>query len=153
MTFTEAQLEQACIELLGQEDIPHVLGGDIVRSEEDVLIKEDLKVFLLNQYKAYKLTESEADQIIRQLEVFSSSDLYESNKAIMKLISDGFALKREDRSQKDIWIYLIDYSDTESTILWGICVATFSKLDMYIIPLPGVSSLPAKYIASKTRSA
>ena len=111
MKFTEAQLEDAFIELLGQEDIPHVLGVDIARSEEEVLIKEDLKTFLLNQYKADKLTASEADQIIRQLEVFSSSDLYESNKAIMKLISDGFALKRDDRSQKDIWIYLIDYSD------------------------------------------
>ena len=43
MKFTEAQLEQAFIELLGKEDIPHVLGGDIVRSEEEVLIKEDLK--------------------------------------------------------------------------------------------------------------
>ena len=111
MKFTEAQLEQAFIELLGQEDIPHVLGGDIVRSEEEVLIKEDLKAFLLKQYKEDNLTESEAVQIIRQLEVFYYSDLYESNKAIMKLISDGFALKREDRSQKDIWIYLIDYSE------------------------------------------
>ena len=114
MKFTEAQLEQAFIELLGQENIPHVLGEDIVRSEEEVLIKEDLKTFLLNHYKADNLTESEADQIIRQLEVFSSSDLYESNKAIMKLISDGFALKREDRSQKDIWVYLIDYSEKNS---------------------------------------
>ena len=114
MKFTEAQLEQAFIELLGQEGIPHVLGGDIARSEEEVLIKKDLKAFLLNQYKADNLTESEADQIIRQLEVFSSSDLYESNKAIMKLISDGFALKREDRSQKDIWIYLIDYNESNN---------------------------------------
>ena len=61
MKFTEAQLEQAFIELLGQEDIPHVLGGDIARSEEEVLIKEDLKAFLLRQYKADNLTESEAD--------------------------------------------------------------------------------------------
>lgn len=111
MKFTEAQLEQAIIALLGQENIPHVLGGAIARSEEEVLIKKDLKAFLLNQYKADKLTESEAEQIIRQLDVFSPSDLYESNKAILKLISDGFALKREDRSQKDIWIYLIDYSE------------------------------------------
>ena len=66
MKFTEAQLEQAFIELLRQEDIPHVLGGDIARAEDEVLIKEDLKAFLLNQYKAHKLTESEADQIIRQ---------------------------------------------------------------------------------------
>ena len=114
MKFSEAQLEQAFIELLGKENIPHVLGGDIVRAEGEVLIKEDLKVFLLNQYKANNLTDSEADQIIRQLEVFSSSDLYESNKAIMKLISDGFALKREDRSQKDIWIYLIDYNESNN---------------------------------------
>jgi len=114
MKFSEAQLEQAFIELLGQEEIPHVLGGDIVRSEEEVLLKEDLKGFLLNQYKSDNLTESEADQIIRQLEVFSSSDLYESNKAIMKMISDGFALKREDRSQKDIWVYLIDYNESKN---------------------------------------
>lgn len=111
MKFTEAQLEQAFIELLGQEDIPHVLGGDIVRSEDEVLIKSDLKLFLLDQYKADNLTEPEADQIIRQIEVYSSLDLYESNKAIMKLVSDGFAFKREDRSQKDIWVYLIDYSE------------------------------------------
>lgn len=114
MKFTEAQLEHAFIQLLGQEGIPHVLGENVVRSEDDVLIKVDLKSFLLNQYKAHKLTETEADQIIHQLEFYSSSDLYESNKAIMKLISDGFAFKREDRSQKDIWVYLIDYSENNS---------------------------------------
>ena len=113
MKFTEAQLEQAFVELLGDENIPHVLGGDISRSEDEVLIKQDLKGFLIEHYRNEKLTESEADQIIRRLEVFSSSDLYESNKAIMKLVSDGFPLKREDRSKKDIWIYLIDYSEAD----------------------------------------
>ena len=29
----------------------------------------------------------------------------------MKLVSDGFLLKREDRSQKDLYIQLIDYSE------------------------------------------
>tara|TARA_R110000765_G_scaffold2912_1_gene9066 strand:+ start:23359 stop:26505 length:3147 start_codon:yes stop_codon:yes gene_type:complete len=111
MKFTEAQLEQAFINLLGQEQIPHVLGGSLVRSDEEVLIKKDVKAFLLNQYRSDNLTGNEAEQIIRQLEIYSSSDLYESNKAIMKLVSDGFALKREDRSQKDIWVYLIDYSE------------------------------------------
>ncbi|MDC0239333.1 type I restriction endonuclease subunit R [Candidatus Thioglobus sp.] len=114
MKFTEKQLEQAFIELLGQEDIPHVLGGDIVRSEKEVLIKEDLKTFLLKQYEADNLTESEVEKIIRQLETYSSSDLYESNKSIMKLLSNGFALKREDHFQKDIWIYLIDYSESDN---------------------------------------
>ena len=114
MKFTEAQLEQAFIERLEQENISHVLGTTITRSDNQVLIKEDLKEFLLNQYKSDHLTESEADQIISRLEKYPSSDLYESNKKIMKLVSDGFPLKREDRSQKDIWIYLIDYSKKDN---------------------------------------
>lgn len=36
MKFTESQLEQAFIERLGQEDIPHDLIGDILRSKEEV---------------------------------------------------------------------------------------------------------------------
>ena len=73
-----------------------------------------MRFYRFTKYKADNLTESEAEQIIRQLEVFSSSDLYESNKVIMKMISDGFALKREDRSQKDIWIYLIDFNESNN---------------------------------------
>lgn len=114
MKFTEAQLEQAFTDLLGQQDIPHVLGNTIVRDAEEVLIEADLKSFLLNQYKEEKLTVSEAEQIIRELRLLPASDLYESNKTFMKKLSDGFAFKREDRSQKDIWIYLIDYNKTNN---------------------------------------
>ncbi|MGM5470339.1 type I restriction endonuclease subunit R [Flavobacteriaceae bacterium LMO-SS05] len=110
MKFTEAQLEQAFIELLGEQGIPHVFGNDLIREPDEVLIKEDLKGYLLNQYKKEQLTQSEAEQIIRDLKVLPSSDLYESNKTVMKKLSDGFSFKREDSSQKDIWIYLIDYS-------------------------------------------
>ena len=40
----------------------------------------------------------------------SDSDIYESNKSFIRMLSDGFILKREDRSQKDIYIQLIDYT-------------------------------------------
>ena len=110
MKFTEAKLEDAFIELLANEGFPHYLGNTISRKEDEVLIEVDLKNFLLNQYQKENLTETEAESIILKLKTFSSSDLYESNKKIMQLLSDGFSLKREDRSQKDVWIYLIDYS-------------------------------------------
>ena len=110
MKFTEAQLEQVFIDLLVEQEIPHVLGNTIPRETEEVLIKEDLKTFLLQQYSNEKLTETEAHQIIRELQVLPASDLYESNKAFMTKLSNGFKFKREDRSQKDIWIYLIDFS-------------------------------------------
>lgn len=116
MKFTEAQLEQAFIELLKQEEIPHVIGSSIQREPADVLIKEDLKAYLLTQYAEDEITEQEVQLIIRRLESYPSSDIYESNKAIMKLISDGFAFKREDRSKKDIWVYFLDYTNTENNI-------------------------------------
>ncbi len=114
MKFTEHQLEKAFIELLKTEEIPHIKGGSISRDMQEVIFEDDLKTFLLNQYKAENLTPTEADQIIHKLKIFSSSDLYESNKSIMKLVADGFSFKREDRSQKDIWIYLIDYAETNN---------------------------------------
>lgn len=43
MKFTEAQLEKAFAELLGQEGFPHHLGISIVRKPDEVLIEEDLK--------------------------------------------------------------------------------------------------------------
>ena len=44
--FTEAQLESAIIELLGTMGYPHVIGSEIQRGPEHVLIKEDLIAFL-----------------------------------------------------------------------------------------------------------
>lgn len=116
MKFTEAQLEEAIINLIGQEGIPHVLGESISRSSEEVLIKEDLEQYLINQYNKERITEAEIQGIIRDLEKFPVSDLYESNKAIMKWLSDGFLLKRENRSQKDIWVHLIDFSDKDKNV-------------------------------------
>ncbi len=116
MKFTEAQLEQAFIDLLGEEGYPHVLGAQIVRSADEVLIQEDLKTFLLQQYAKENITESEVTGIIRELLKLPASDLYESNKAFMKWVTDGFLLKREDHTQKDLYIQLIDYSAEDQNI-------------------------------------
>jgi len=111
MKFTEAKLEQAFIELLENEDYPHFVGSSLARQGEDeVLIEEDLKSYLLTRYQNAQLTETEAQSIILQLKSLSSGDLYETNKKIMRWLSDGFILKREDRTQKDIHISLIDYA-------------------------------------------
>ncbi|WP_245910907.1 hypothetical protein [Nonlabens arenilitoris] len=41
--FTEAQLEDTFTELLVQEGYPHYYGDSLNRSQEDVLIEDDLK--------------------------------------------------------------------------------------------------------------
>jgi len=110
MKFTESQLEAAITELLGEMGYPHLLGDNIDRQPDEVLIKNDLRAFLSRQYAADGITSGEIESVIRQLAAYASADLYESNKAIMKLVSDGFLLKREDREQKDLYVQLIDYS-------------------------------------------
>lgn len=108
--FTEVKLEEAILHLLAEQGYPHVLGKSIQRDPSEVLIKEDLHAFLSQKYQADKLTDSEIKQIIRQLETKPASDLYESNKAIMDMVSNGFVFKREDRNKKDLFIELIDFS-------------------------------------------
>jgi type I restriction enzyme R subunit len=118
MKFTEAQLENAIIQLLSEQGYPHVLGDELFsqnnqgyRGKTEVLIKDDLRSFLALQYAAEGITANEIDGIILQLELLSPSDLYDSNKTFCKWLSDGFLLKREDHTQKDIYIQLIDYNN------------------------------------------
>lgn len=111
--FTEAKLEQAIIDLLAEQNIPHVHGEQIFRDTTKVLLEDDLAAYLRARYASDNITDNEITGILRQLESYSSGDLYESNKAIMKMVSDGFLLKREDRSQKDLFIELIDYSQED----------------------------------------
>ena len=109
MKFTEDRLEQAIIELLAAEGYPHTLGEVLERNPNDVLIKSDLREFLATRYQDDLITEYEIESIIHKLEYLPASDLYDTNKAIMKLVADGFTLKREDYTQKDLYIQLIDY--------------------------------------------
>ena len=58
--FTESKLEQAIISLLGQHSnaegqpcYPHFVGNNLPRKEKsEVLITDDLRQYLANQYRA-----------------------------------------------------------------------------------------------------
>lgn len=110
MKFTEEKLEVSFAELLGNEGYLHQHGDTIARNLDDVLIEEDLRGFLLKQYEKEEITINEVNSIILRLKALPSSDLYESNKKFIKMLSDGFILRRENHKQKDIYIQLIDYS-------------------------------------------
>ncbi len=114
MKFTEEKLEKAFIELLELEGYSHSLGESFSRSLDEVLLEDDLKAYLTKQYKKEGITETEIRSILLQLKSLPSSDLYESNKTFLRMLSDGFILKREDRSKKDIYIQLLDYNGLES---------------------------------------
>lgn len=107
MKYTEAQLEQAFISLLETEGYRYINGKELNRtSNQEVLLKDDLRTFLLNRYP--DLEEMELESIINEIAFQSASNLYESNKYICKLLADGFIFKRNDPSKKDLHIRYID---------------------------------------------
>lgn len=110
MKFIEEKLEKVFTDLLVQEGYSHLLGDAITRNIDEVLIEEDLQNYLWSSYSNQGITASEIKSIILQLKRLPASDLYESNKTFMRMLSDGFVLKRENRNQKDIYIQLIDYN-------------------------------------------
>ncbi len=116
MKFTEEKLEKAFVELIGIEGYPHFLGNTISRPSDEVLIEQDLIDYLSSKYQKDNLTITEAKSIVLQLKSLPASDLYESNKIVMRWLSDGFLFKREDRNQKDILIELIDFDGVYNSL-------------------------------------
>lgn len=113
--FDEHALEISIMELFKAEGYIHLNGRQLHRERTEVLIQEDLKQYLYNRYAKDGITASEVDGIILMLRNISGT-LYEANKAFYKLLCDGFILNREDRTQKDLYVELIDFDAPENNI-------------------------------------
>ncbi|NMM50751.1 type I restriction endonuclease subunit R [Marinigracilibium pacificum] len=124
--YTEATLEDTFITLLQEQGFDYI-HGDKLREEfatknpvakyghlasDEVIIRPDLESYLTKQYP--DITPTEIDRLILELENLPASDLYDSNKQIMKKVCDGFVFKRDDHHDKDLYIELIDYSDIDN---------------------------------------
>lgn len=115
MPFNEHALEMSIMELFKDNEYVYLSGEQIHREKSDVLLVDDLKEFLYNKYAKNDITASEVDSIVLALRTISGS-LYEANKAFCKLLTDGFVFNREDRSQKDFHINLIDFDDFDKNL-------------------------------------
>lgn len=113
--FNEHSLEMSIIKLLEDKGYIHISGNNIARERSEVLLVDDIKEYLRSKYVDDGLTENEVDSIILSLRAVSGT-LYETNKAILSMIMNGFVLNREDRAKKDIFIELIDYDNPENNI-------------------------------------
>ncbi|EOR09521.1 type I restriction endonuclease subunit R [Acinetobacter tandoii] len=114
MSFTENKLELVITNLLKLRNIDHLNFVNSSKSREDVFFYDDFEQFIRNVYKNDSLTPQEVKNITIRLTKLPASDIYETNKIILDLVSNGFLLKREDRSKKDLYIRLIDYENIEN---------------------------------------
>ena len=113
--FNEHALEMSIMELFQDAEYTYIKGDKIHRERKEVLLTDDLKQYLYNKYAQNNITPTEVDSIILMLKNISGS-LYDINKEVYKMISDGFIFTREDRTQKDIFINLIDFETPENNI-------------------------------------
>lgn len=115
MSFNEHALELSVMELFEEQGYTHLTGTDIHREKSAVLLEDDLRAYLSDRYGEEGMTKGEIDGVVRRLHTISGS-LYEANKTFLRLLTDGFILTREDRSQKDMYISLLNYDEPEKNI-------------------------------------
>lgn len=113
--FNERALEMSIMELFKDEEYTHLTGEQIHREKSEVLLIDDIKSYLYSRYAKDGITPGEVDSILLMLRNVSGT-IYEANKAICKMIFDGFIFNREDRTQKDLYIEFIDFDTPENNI-------------------------------------
>ncbi|CAI3448924.1 type I restriction endonuclease subunit R [Enterococcus cecorum] len=131
--FDEHALEMSIMELFENEGYEHFTGNEIHREKTEVLLVDDLKNYLYDRYADDGITPSEVESIILNLHSITGN-LYEVNKTVFKMISDGFILNREDRSLKDLYIHLIDFENPDHNIFKIVNQVEISGFDQSRIP-------------------
>lgn len=115
--FQESNLESFIVDLIKDKGYEYVLGDNLKREYEDVLLEEDLRSFLNRKYSNKGITDNEINRIILSLKSISSSPLFNANKTAFKKIVEGEIFIREDRNQKDFYLQMIDFENIDNNIL------------------------------------
>lgn len=114
--FTEAELEQAIIELFTVQGYTYVHGGNIHRQYEDILLLDDLRSFLTARYATENLSDVEIQKIINKLNLINATPLYIGNREAFWLVNEGFDLIRDDISKVALHVDYIDFDHPENNI-------------------------------------
>lgn len=112
--FTEAQLEEAIIELFQEQGYDYINGDKLHRKYDDILLEEDMREFLSHRYS--NLTDTELEKVINKLKYVPNTPLYRGNREAFYLVNEGFNLVRDDSALAPIHIEYIDFENPENNI-------------------------------------
>lgn len=108
--FNESSLEMAIMELFTNEEYIYQNGKTIVKEDTDVLLRNDLRAYLEEQYKDDCITSVEIERAINHLSADAGVSLYEQNSITLRFIIEGFSIKRENSKLPDLFIEPINFS-------------------------------------------
>lgn len=121
--YYESQFEEATIELLRESHWQYTFGDDIHRKYTDPLIEEDLRTFLVTQYKDKRLTTSEVDGIIANLRNTGGQNDYYALQNTFLLYRDGYDFTYSDGRDNPFRLQYIDFEHPDHNIFH--CVNQF----------------------------
>ena len=114
--FNEHALEMAIMELFEQQGYSYVNGETIHKEQTEVLLRDDLRMYLMDRYAQEGSTPLEVERVIAKLTADNGASLYEQNAQTYRLMTEGFAIKREDASLPDLFVEVIDFKDVDRNI-------------------------------------
>ncbi len=114
--FNEHTLEMAIMELFEQQGYSYVNGETIHKEQTEVLLRDDLRMYLMDRYAQEGITPLEVERVIAKLTADNGAPLYEQNAQTYRLMTEGFAIKREDASFPDLFVEVIDFKDIDRNI-------------------------------------
>ena len=115
--FNESQLEQAFVELFKKEGYDYIYGENISRDTRDVILYDDLRFYLRKKYEVDHITEDEINRAIARLETSDGGSVYAENVEALRLLQEGFSLKRTNPKLPNLHIYPIDYTEVDNNEL------------------------------------
>jgi type I restriction enzyme R subunit len=111
---TESEFELATIGRLKDQGYQHVFGPDILRPEDEVVLKDVLRAHLAGRYP--DLPTAALDEAVARISRPEGTDTLRRNKAFHEMLTRGFELRVERPGKKveQRHIYPVNWEDAEA---------------------------------------
>ena len=152
-SFTESSFENAVLELFQNQGYEYQCGYDLHRTNEEILLVDDLKDYLLKRYASLNLQESEINFILHNLLSSRGTSLYSTMKATLYTLQNGITLDRSAYGMKDEFIEYFDFSNADNNVFkvvnqFEVKDAALRRPDIVVF----INGIPVSVIELKTVS-
>ncbi len=152
-SFTESSFENAVLELFQNQGYEYQCGYDMHRTNDEILLIDDFKRYLVLRYSSLNLQESEINFILHNLLSSRGTSLYSTMKATLSTLQSGITLDRSAYGLKNEFIEYFDFSNPDNNIFkvvnqFEVKDAALRRPDIVVF----INGIPVSVIELKTVS-